>query len=383
MMDFTLDRAALRTAVPHVGKAVASRGGALPILSGVRVTADEHGVTFTSTDLEVTASYTFAGAEVAGHGSAVIPFAEIKAASKGKGTVRIVESDSVVVAGTGRVTSVTVTTDYTSEVRCLALDEWPRIAAVADGRPFTASIAPFAETLPATAGDGASRPILSCLRVEGDRVVATDSYRLHVAERPVHEVPFDVMVTRRPFAMIVAAASKAKADEMTVIVETDEEIREDRSTVATLTMSVTGPHGTATVTCREMEGEFPNYKGLIPSADTEPSAIVIADPSAISSAIATAFRGFGELNTPVRLMPDGPAVVARMIVQDRGEREVTLAGCSWDGPELTVAYNPDYLADLLAGMTAGTRFTMRDAQKPCVARDVDGRTRLLMPVRVS
>jgi DNA polymerase-3 subunit beta len=72
------------------------------------------------------------------------------------------------------------------------------------------------------------------------------------------------------------------------------------------------------------------------------------------------------------------------ITQDVGQAHEQLDG-KYEGTELTVAFNPEYLLDGV-GVTPGDEVTLEtvDHQKPAVIRSVDGGEflYLLMPVRV-
>jgi DNA polymerase III subunit beta len=89
-------------------------------------------------------------------------------------------------------------------------------------------------------------------------------------------------------------------------------------------------------------------------------------------------------STPVRLTLGGDALQLTAITQDVGNAHEEI-DASYDGAEMTVAFNPDYLA---AGVDAveGDEVTLStmDPMKPAVLRGVghDDYLYLLMPVRV-
>ena len=70
-MKFRCDRDSLAAAVSTAARAVASRAGALPVLSGLRVTLSPGKVEFTGSDLELTIRAQTV-AEVDGTGSVVL-----------------------------------------------------------------------------------------------------------------------------------------------------------------------------------------------------------------------------------------------------------------------------------------------------------------------
>ena len=90
-------------------------------------------------------------------------------------------------------------------------------------------------------------------------------------------------------------------------------------------------------------------------------------------------------STPVRISMKGDELELVAITQDVGEARESL-DAGYDGQELTVAFNPQYLVDGVE-VTPGERVTLEtiDALKPALIRPVDNADflYLLMPVRVS
>jgi DNA polymerase-3 subunit beta len=138
--------------------------------------------------------------------------------------------------------------------------------------------------------------------------------------------------------------------------------------------------GTTRLTTRLIEGEFPPYRQLIPAS--YPNKLTVS-----RDALLEAIRRVKILAkdaTPVRLQLSDDGVKLTAITQDVGNAADEL-DASFDGTELTVAFNPDYLA---SGVEAATseEVTLEtlDALKPAVVRSVgsDDFLYLLMPVRV-
>ena len=138
--------------------------------------------------------------------------------------------------------------------------------------------------------------------------------------------------------------------------------------------------GSARVTTRLIEGEFPNYRQLIPAS--YPNKMTVS-----RDALAEAVRRVKILArdaTPVRLQISADGLRLTAVAQDIGNVEDELDATS-EGAELTVAFNPDYLASGIDA-AAADEITLEtlDALKPAVVRGV-GKPDflyLLMPVRV-
>ena len=204
-MKFRCERDVLVEALGAAGRAVANRGGALPVLSGVRLELEGDRLSLTGSDLDLTIAVEL---EVAGEadGVAVLP------ARIASDVVRSLEPGAVEVAVEGDEAHITAGR-FQSAIRLLPADEFPRLALPAD-EAVTLAAQDFADALrqvvPAASADDA-RPILTgvLMAAEGDglRLVATDSYRLAVRDLPGHE-----RAARGPErAGAVAGAARARA----------------------------------------------------------------------------------------------------------------------------------------------------------------------------
>jgi DNA polymerase-3 subunit beta len=90
-------------------------------------------------------------------------------------------------------------------------------------------------------------------------------------------------------------------------------------------------------------------------------------------------------NSPIRLTMQPDGLELRAITQDVGEAVEEL-DAKYEGAELTVAFNPEYLMEGLE-VTPGEEVSLetRDPQRPAVLRSTETTDflYLLMPVRVS
>ena len=138
--------------------------------------------------------------------------------------------------------------------------------------------------------------------------------------------------------------------------------------------------GNTQLSTRLIEGEFPNYRQLIPPS--HPNALTV-ERDALLEAIRRV-KILAKDATPVRLQMGGDTLRITAITQDVGNASEEL-DATYSGVELTIAFNPDYL---VAGIEAcaGDAVTLStlDALKPAVLRGVglDDYLYLLMPVRV-
>jgi DNA polymerase-3 subunit beta len=134
------------------------------------------------------------------------------------------------------------------------------------------------------------------------------------------------------------------------------------------------------LTTRLIEGEFPNYRQLIPQS--HPNTLTVERDTLLEAI--RRVKILARDATPVRLQITADGLKLTAITQDVGNAVEELDATSV-GSELTVAFNPDYLA---AGVEAlGTQqitLSTIDGLKPAVVRGVDNSDYLylLMPVRV-
>lgn len=258
-------------------------------------------------------------------------------------------------------------------VRTIPADDFPRLGQPA-ANEVTLSSDDLSDALKqvvkAASGDD-SRPILTGVLLapegEGLRLVSTDSYRLAVRDLPgtaVLESDQSVLVPSRALSEL----TRVLGEHDTVALRLGE--RDASFEVG----------GTQVVT-RLIEGDFPNYRGLIP--DTYPNKITVNRTELLDAV--RRVRLMAQEATPIRLNMSDSGLELVAVTQDVGQAQEAL-DANYDGADLTVAFNPDYLIDGIE-VTPGEEVTLQtvDALKPAVMRcaESDDFLYLLMPVRVS
>jgi DNA polymerase-3 subunit beta len=214
------------------------------------------------------------------------------------------------------------------------------------------------------------RPILTGVLLTAEetglRLVATDSYRLAVRDLP------GVTVLRAGQKVLVP--SKALQELGRVL---------DASEPVTLHLGdhdATFEAGGVRLATRLIEGEFPNYRQLIPSH--YPNRLTVGRDAFLDAV--RRVKLLARDASPVRLAMSGDGLELSAVSQDVGQATESL-DAKYEGSEMTVAFNPEYLA---AGVdaAAGDEVSLEtlDALKPAVLRSVEHTDflYLLMPVRV-
>lgn len=364
-MQFRCERDVLVEALGHAGRAVTTRGGALPVLAGVRLELNGDRLTVTGSDLDLTISATV---EVAGHedGVAVIPSKlasdVVRSLKEGAVDVTIEDDDARIVAAPSEFA-----------IRLIPADEFPELAAP-DGNAVTLDAGAFKEAIEqvekAASSDDA-RPILTGVLMaaeeSGLRLVSTDSYRLSVRDLSGTSVLSE--------GEKVLVPSRALKELARVVGE------EDKITLSIGERDAGFEVGNVAVTTRLIEGDFPNYRGLIPT--NHPNRLTV-DREVLLDAVRRV-RLLAQESTPVRLAMSADGLELVAVTQDVGQAHESVEA-AYEGEELTVAFNPEYLLDGIE-VAPGAEVTLEtvDELKPALLKSVEDPDflYLLMPVRVS
>jgi DNA polymerase-3 subunit beta len=362
-VKFRCDRDALSEALQTVQRGVSSRPG-IPALTGVHMEAVEGGeLTLMTTDLEVSARLSIE-VQVQEPGLALVPARLLG------DTVKSL-SDAPVEFETDQHQARLRCAAYEGTLRLLPVEDFPTLQEPS-GIRIGVEAGRFAEAV-SQVGRAASRdearPVLTGVLLEVSRegvvLVATDSYRLSIRELVASaEAEAKAIVPERA---LTEAGRAASADEKGSV-----ELFVDDSQVSCKI-------GGLTLTSRLIEGEFPNYRQLLP--ETHESRLEVSRQQLLD-----AVRRVGLLardTTPVRLEFNALGVKLSSSSPDLGQAVETVEA-RYEGEDLTVAFNPHYLADGLTAANGDTvRIDVRDGLKPGVVRgDGDEFTYLVMPVRL-
>jgi len=364
-VKFRCERDVLVEALATAQRATSSRA-TLPVLSGLRLalTGDELRLTGSDLDLTITTEVKVSGED---DGVAVLP------AKIAVDVVRSLEPGAVEVATDGDAARISGGRSN-FRLHSIPADEFPNLVEPTGEKVVipAAALADGLRQVVRSASRDESRPILTgvllAAEAGGLRLVATDSYRLAVRDLPGASVMGE--------GQSVLVPSRA-LKELERLLGSAEEI-----TLRLGEREASFEVGGLRLTTRLIEGEFPNYRGLIPAS--HPNQLTVGR-EVLVEAVRRVKLMAREPNTPVRLAMSADGLELVAITQDVGQaHEQVDAGYS--GEELTVAFNPDYL---LSGVEVSpgdeiTLFTV-DAQKPAVirAQGAEDFLYLLMPVRVS
>ena len=263
-----------------------------------------------------------------------------------------------------------------------ALPSMPTTAGSLESDVFGAAVAQVA----LAAGRDDTLPVLTGVRVEieGDQLTlaATDRYRLAVRTVQWKPEQPDLSATALVPARTLADTAKALTGgaEVTLALSTGS------AGEGMIGFEGTAHGTTRRTTSRLLEGEFPKYRSLLPETSSS-HAEVETGPfvEAVKRVALVAAR-----NAPVRLSFSAEGVVLEAGGQDDAQASERLE-CGWessDAPELSIAFNPQYLLDGLGAVDSDTTtLAFTGPTRPAVLTGKQDSTSdyryLLMPVRLS
>ncbi|MEA2434067.1 MAG: polymerase subunit beta [Actinomycetota bacterium] len=379
-MKFRSERDDILAAVQFASRAISTRA-TLPVLSGLRIEANENGtVRVAATDLELTMETSFAAA-VDEPGRAIVPgrlFGEMTR-SLSSGQVSVAATDSEVEIGSGR---------GQFRVKALTPDDYPALPIedrAETGNEVRIELDPGALAVALSqvvraASTDESRQILTGVLWELDAgsvtLAATDSYRLGVRSLPIEGAaltePRKVVLPARALAELVRALQGgAQAAAATV---------KDNLVAFSVTVGEAGATGEWVIGSRFIEGEFPKYQQLIPAGYSNKLIVDREQLLEVTKRVGL----LAQNNLPVKLQL-GAELEVSAHTPDVGEGQEVI-DAEYNGDPFVIAFNPQFLYDGASAISSD-RIVMEvgDGLKPALLRgeNDDSFTYLLMPVRLS
>lgn len=379
-MKFRCERDDLLEAVQFASRAISNRA-TLPVLSGLRIQASEGGrVEVAATDLELTMQTAFK-AGVDEPGTVIVPgrlFGEM-ARSLASGQVGLASGEGEVEISSGR---------GQFRVKALAPDDYPTLPTdnVADAQGVQVQVdagrlAIALSQVVKSASTDESRQVLTGVLWEISSgaltLAATDSYRLAVCNVDVSGGPSEqrkVILPARALAELVRAL---QAGGGTVVASV-------RENLIAFAVGSGGEEGTAldeaTIGSRFIEGEFPNYRQLIPEGYANKLVVDRVELQEVVKRVGL----LAQNSMPIKLQL-GPELEISAQTPDVGEGQ-EIIDADYTGDPLVIAFNPQFLLDGgVAIQRQRIELQAGDGLKPAILRGEDDTsfTYLLMPVRLS
>lgn len=367
ILAFSISRDRLAGAMARIAKVVQKRN-TIPVLANVLIRAENGTVTLVGTDLNVEATALVDGAAIGTAGAITVPAAEFAAmlAKWPDGPVTIESDDRRMTARIGR-SRATLSILPASEFPDLRTDKQAERTFQVPGTDLTA----MSERCGFAVSQEETRPYLQGIFVHahGDYLsaVATDGHRMSRFEMPLPEGAEDmagVIIPGDTVRLWPHLLGKDGTDPVTI------EIAESFIRFTTDVMSL---HSVL------IYGTYPDYLRVIPRGNNQvcigPCADIIAAVDRL-----LVHRG-DKRGRAVRFNFTPGEIRLTMRTETAEAEEIVPVACDF---ELEIAFNGQYLRDMLATMTGPqVRMALSDPGSPCLTTDeTDPRRELvIMPMR--
>jgi DNA polymerase-3 subunit beta len=360
----TCTRDDLAAALGTVARGLSTRG-AVQVLSGILLRGGEGTLTLAATDMEISLRASITGG-VTGDGAVVVPGRLLT------DLVRLLPDESVTLAheeGDG-VLSVT-SGSHSSRLNVYSAEDFPRLPPTDVDLHTIAAPALLAtiEKVARAASRDESRPVLTgiLVRFEGEKLImaATDSYRLAVKETELESSGADLDAIIPARALQELARLAAGSDEVRMGVHENH---------------VIFAAGDVWLTSRRIDGQFPNYKQLLP----ETFEAEVTTPREPLLQVIRRAGVLAQRNAPLRLrFAEGELAVTAQ-TQDVGEANETLP-IDYAGEPLEIGFNPDFLRDgLEAVATDAVQLKLINPLRPgLIVSPDESFWYLIMPIRLA
>ncbi|MDQ3849547.1 MAG: DNA polymerase III subunit beta [Actinomycetota bacterium] len=349
---------------------VASTRSAVQALSGVQMVAGETGVELRATDMEVGLRVPL-DARVQRPGTVVLParlmldVARALPAAEATLELRTAEQDVEVVSGAA-----------TFHIRTLRAEDFPPLPEAGDDPAVEVPAEAFVQTINKVARSASrddTRPILTGILVSAAgselRMVATDSYRLSVKETAIAEplaAGFEANVPARALQELARVAQQGEGATLSVSVRANQ--------------VVFGSGGTI-LSSRLIDGQFPNYRQLLPDTYEHELTLAAAEMTDVVRRVSL----MAQKNAPLRLRFEEGQLTVSAQTPDVGEASEALP-VPFAGEPFEIGFNPEFLRDGLESVESGDIvLKLISPLRPGLieAADASGFQYLIMPIRLN
>jgi len=328
-MKLSLSTSELLTELQTVTR-VASTRSAVQALSGVMIAAEpDQQPELRATDMEIGLRVPL-NAEVSRPGSAVLParllldVARSLSADTLTMELRSAEQDVELISG-----------PTTFHLRTLRAEDFPTLPSPAAERRVALPTGAFMQTVTRVARSASrdeTRPVLTGILMSAAgqelRMVATDSYRLSVKETTLEEPlhgELEANVPARALQELVRIAQQAPSDTVAVSVGQNQVVFE---------------LGSVVLSSRLIEGQFPNYRQLLPESVEHELRLHSSELTDVVRRISL----LAQKNAPLRLSFSEGTLTVSAQTPDVGEASEAIP-VPFHGEPFEIGFNPEFLRD--------------------------------------
>src|SRR5262245_12327836 len=356
----------LTRALSVVGRAVSTRA-TVQVLGGVLLRASGGRMELSATDMELSLRLSVE-AQVEGDGAVVAPGRLLV------DLARLLPESEVVLEHRSEQGVLEVTCGPASyKLNTYSAEDFPKLPDVQGAQTFGVDASAFLETVSRVARAASrdeSRPVLTgvLVRFEGGKLImaATDSYRMSVKETEL---------TGGAAAELEAIVPARALTELSRIAQDSGELQ-----IGVQENHVIFGAGEVWLTTRRIDGQFPNYKQLLP----EPFEHEVALPRDEFLEVVRRASVMAQRNSPLRLrFADGEVTISAQ-TQDVGEARESLP-VPFSGEALEIGFNPEFLRDGLESVeTDEIALRLISPLRPGLLRSDDEEfSYLIMPIRLA
>jgi DNA polymerase-3 subunit beta len=367
-MKVTCGRDELADKLQLAGRGVSTRTN-VQILAGIMLRAAGGQLRLSATDMEISLRVAL-DAQVEDEGAVVVPGRLLV------DIVRLLPAGEVTIAHRAEEGVAELTCGSASyKLHTYAAEDFPRLPEIDPETAFTVEKEAFVETIARvsrSASRDESRPVLTgiLVRFDGDKLVmaATDSYRLSVKETTLEKGPgqeLEAIVPARALSELSRIGQGGEPGTISVGVQENQ-----------IVFGVDD----VWLTARRIDGQFPNYRQLIP--ETFEAEVPLPREELLE--IVRRASLMAQRKSPLRLrFEDGELTVSAQ-TQDVGEAHESLP-ISYSGDVLEIGFNAEFLRDGLESVSDDTaRFKLISPLRPgLILGESDDFLYLIMPIRLA
>jgi DNA polymerase III subunit beta len=365
-VKITCAKEELTQALSVVGRAVSTRA-TVQVLGGVLLRASESSLELSATDMELSLRLSVE-AQVEGGGAVVAPGRLLV------DLARLLPESEVVLEHRPEHGVLEVTCGPASyKLNTYSAEDFPKLPEVEGAQTFGVDTSAFLETVSRVARAASrdeSRPVLTgvLVRFEGGKLImaATDSYRMSVKETEL---------ASGAVAELEAIVPARALTELSRIAQDSGELQ-----IGVQENHVVFGAGDVWLTTRRIDGQFPNYKQLLPETFEHEVAL----PREEFLEVVRRASVMAQRNSPLRLRFAEGEVTVSAQTQDVGEAKESLP-VPFSGEPLEIGFNPDFLRDGLESVE-GDEVALRlisPLRPGLIHSDAEDFSYLIMPIRLA
>lgn len=367
-MKISLQRDHLLSQLQTVTR-VASTRSAIQALSGVQVVVSSTVSELRATDMDVSLRVPLEAEQIR-EGVVVLParllLDVVRALPADTLSIELRPAEQDVELVSGRATF---------QIRTLRAEDFPPFPESDPDRQVSLPAAAFVETALKVAGSASrdeTRPVLTGILISASerelRMVATDSYRLSVKETQLDEPlasAFEVNVPARALQELARIATGGDERQLSVSVLQNQVV-----------FSIDG----VILSSRLIEGQFPNYRQLLPESFEHELRIGGSELTEVVRRISL----LAQKNAPLRMAFASGELTVSAQTPDVGEASEALP-VAFQGEALEIGFNPEFLRDGLEAVEGDVMLKLISPLRPGLIQSADGSgfQYLIMPIRLN